>query len=361
MGTTGSYKWLIRAAMILIVFLCIFVFLKLTAIWAPIFQIFTTVMLPIFISGFITYLLLPIVEGLHNRGIPRAIAILSIYILFFGGIGFGLYKLFPQMIKQLTDLSDNLPYLINTYRSWIEEIDLRTKQFPDEIHMRIEQGLSSIENAVNQLIASFLEFVKGRLLNSLILIALVPFIVFYMLKDIVLFKKAVWYITPRKWRRSGIELLKDIDESLGNYLRGQLFVCIIISVVASAALWISGISYPLLLGSVIGITNFIPYFGPIIGAVPAVIVASTISMKMVIIVGIIIFCLQFLEGNILSPLIVGKSLHMHPVVIILALLVGEEIAGVIGLIMAVPVLAILRVIVTHLKLNFERQTQISDD
>ncbi|EKN64911.1 AI-2E family transporter [Schinkia azotoformans] len=360
MGFSRSYKWLIRAATLLIVFLCIFVFLKLTPIWEPIYRIILTVFMPVLISGFITYLLLPIVEGLYNRGIPRTVAILGIYLLFFGGIGFGLYKLFPQIIKQLKDLSENLPYLMNTYRTWIEEIDFQTKNFPEEIHTRIEQGISGVETAVNQFISSIMTFLKG-LLNSLVLIALIPLIVFYLLKDISLFKKAAWYMTPRKWRRAGMELLKDIDESLGNYIRGQLFVCIIIGVVASAALWIADMSYPLLLGSIIGVTNIIPYFGPIIGAVPTIIVASTISIKMVIIVAIIIGILQFLEGNILSPLIVGKSLRMHPVVIILALLAGEEIGGVIGLILAVPVLAILRVMVTHLKLNFEKQTQETID
>ncbi|HHY72907.1 MAG TPA: AI-2E family transporter [Bacillus bacterium] len=359
MGASQGYKWLIRATTLLIIFLCFFVFLKLTPIWKPIFQIILTILLPLFISGFITYLLLPVVEGLHKRGAPRTVAILSIYFLFFGGLGFGLYKLFPQIIKQVKDLSENLPYLVNTYRGWLEEIDFRTEHFPNEIHARIEQGLSGIENTVNQLITSFLEFVKD-LVNSLVLFALVPFIVFYMLKDFNIFKKAVWYITPRKWRRPGIELLKDIDESLGNYLRGQLFVCVIIAVVAAIAFWITGMSYPLLFATIVGITNFIPYFGPIIGAVPAVIVASTISMKMVIIVAVIILCLQFIEGNILSPLIVGKSVQMHPVVIILALLVGEEVAGIVGLILAVPILAIFRVVVTHLKLNFEKQIQMAD-
>ncbi|HHW36745.1 MAG TPA: AI-2E family transporter [Bacillales bacterium] len=358
MGFSRSYKWLIRATTLLIVFLCIFVFLKLTPILEPIYRIILTILMPVLISGFITYLLLPIVEGLHNRGIPRTVAILGIYILFFGGIGFGLYKLFPQIIKQLKDLSENLPYLMNTYRTWIEEIDFQTKNFPVEIHTRIEQGISGVETAVNQFISSIMIFLKG-LLNSLVLIGLIPLIVFYLLKDISLVKKAVWYMTPRKWRKAGIELLKDIDESLGNYIRGQLFVCIIIGLVASAALWIAGMSYPLLLGGIIGVTNIIPYFGPIIGAVPTVIVASTISIKMVIIVAIIIGILQFLEGNILSPLIVGKSLRMHPVVIILALLAGEELGGIIGLILAVPVLAILRVVVTHLKFNFEKQTQES--
>ena len=89
--------------------------------------------------------------------------------------------------------------------------------------------------------------------------------------------------------------------------------------------------YPLLLGLIIGITNVIPYFGPVIGAIPAVIIASALSVKMIIITVCIILVMQFLEGNILSPLIVGKSLHMHPLVIMLALLLGGEIGGIIRL------------------------------
>jgi predicted PurR-regulated permease PerM len=107
--------------------------------------------------------------------------------------------------------------------------------------------------------------------------------------------------------------------------------------------------YPLLLGFIIGITDIIPYFGPVIGAIPAVIIAATISNKMILIVIIIIFGLQFIEGNLLSPIIVGKSLHMHPIMIMAALLLGGEVGGVIGLLIAVPILAIIRVVLLHVK------------
>lgn len=146
--------------------------------------------------------------------------------------------------------------------------------------------------------------------------------------------------------------LHDVDRSLGSYIRGQLTVCTIIGLLATVSLWLAGIRYPLVLGVIIGITNIIPYFGPVIGAFPAIIIAATISVKMVFLVIIIIFGLQFIEGNILSPLIVGKSLHIHPVLIILALLIGGEIAGVVGLILAVPVFAVLKVTITHISSHF---------
>lgn len=349
-----NYIWLIRASTLLLLLLCLFVFVKLTPIWKPIAMLMLTAVTPIIISAFITYLLHPVVEITHNRGIPRVVAILAIYVLFFGGIGFGLYKLIPQILNQLKELNENIPYLVNTYRDWIQEIEFRTEHFPTGIHQRIEQGLEGVEARFDQFLSGTADFMRG-LLNSLIFFAIIPFIVFYMLKDFIIFKKAIWYMTPRKWRRPGIQLLKQIDESLGNYLRGQLFVCLLIGIAGSVSFWIIGLSYPLILGVIIGITNIIPYFGPLIGAIPAVIVASTISGKLVLIVVVIILLLQFLEGNVLSPFIVGKSIHMHPVVIIIALLVGEEVAGILGMIFAVPILAILREIIFHIKLNIEKK------
>ena len=95
------------------------------------------------------------------------------------------------------------------------------------------------------------------------MIVLIPFISFYMLKDYGILKKAVWFMTPRKWRREGTVLLRDIDKSLGGYIRGQILVCGIIGTLSFILFWIFDMKYPLLLGVVIGITNIIPYFGPV--------------------------------------------------------------------------------------------------
>lgn len=119
-----------------------------------------------------------------------------------------------------------------------------------------------------------------------------------------------------------------------------------LGLIAGVSFWLFGLPYPLILGLAIGITNVIPYFGPFIGAVPALL-SLAISSKAVIIVIVTIFILQFIEGNILSPLIVGRSLRMHPVVIMLALLAGGELAGIPGMILAVPAAAVLKVTAIH--------------
>ncbi|MDX8364108.1 AI-2E family transporter [Cytobacillus sp. IB215665] len=340
--------WIYRLLLFLLMFVLLYVFMKLAPIWKPTLKMIAIVITPFVIAAFITYLLHPIIEKIHHHGVPRSIAILLIYTLFFGGVGFGLYKGVPIIIEQLKDLSENVPIFIETYRDWIEEIRDQTSHWPNGFHDRIEEGLQSIEKESALLVTKLLNSMK-RLLNYIILIAIIPFLVFYMLKDYPDINKAIWYITPKKFRTPGKEFLKGVDESLGNYIRGQLFVCFAIGIIATIGFWLIKMKYPLLLGSIIGVTNIIPYFGPIIGLVPAVIIAATISMKMVIFVSGLVLVLQFIEGNVLSPLIVGKSLHMHPIVIMFALLVGGEIAGVLGLIIAVPFLAILKVTILHAK------------
>jgi predicted PurR-regulated permease PerM len=344
-------KWFLRFVILLLAFSSIYVFMKLQPIWYPITALLKTVFTPFFIAAFITYLLHPVVEKIHQNGIPRPLAILLIYIIFFGGIGYGIYKGVPVIIQQLKDLLENYPQFVRNYRNWVDTIHSQTSNWPDGLHERVEQGFIQIERWLEQVIEN-IAIGLTQIFDSILLFALIPFLVFYLLKDFNEVKKAVWYLTPTKWRKPGIRFLKDIDQSLGNYIRGQLFVCFVIGIAASIGLWISGMRYPLLLGSIIGITNIIPYFGPFIGAVPAVIIAATISFKMVLIVAGMIFILQFLEGNILSPLIVGKSLHMHPIVIMFALLFGGEAGGVLGLILAVPILAVLKVTILHAKAHF---------
>ncbi|WML40659.1 AI-2E family transporter [Neobacillus sp. OS1-2] len=348
-------KWYYRIGFLLLLLIVIFVFLKISFLWMPIVRMAAIILLPFVIGGFITYLLHPIVEKLHEKGLHRGLAIFLIYFLFFGGIGFGLYKGIPAIIDQLKDLSESAPAFAEQYRGWINELQSHTRAWPDGLQARMNEGIDTFEKKMDSLLTIIVNILMG-FLNSALLMLLIPFIAFYMLKDFPLIKRAVWYITPKKWRKKGTLFLKDVDESLGSYIRGQLLVCIIIGSLSALLFWIFDLNYPLLLGMIVGATNVIPYFGPIIGAVPAVIIAATISVKLVIITLVIVFGLQFLEGNILSPYIVGKSLHMHPLVIMVALTAGGEIGGILGLILAVPVLAVLKVGIIHAKSHFSHES-----
>lgn len=346
-----SVIWFYRLGIILLSFLCVYVFFKIQFLWVPVLKVIFTALTPFIIAGFITYLLHPIIEKLHKSGVPRPLAIFIIYLFFFGGVGYGLYKGIPLFIEQLKDLSEHLPEFTQMYRGWVAEVHNQTSSLPNGVHERIEYGINKLEATLEAGLTSIMSSFKG-ILNYIILFVTIPFIVFYMLKDFRLIEKSAAFLTPSKWHESGKRFLHDVDESLGNYIRGQLFVCLIIGTLAALTLWLFKVPYPLLLGIIIGLTNVIPYFGPIIGAVPAAIIAATISVKLVLIVLAVIFALQFLEGNVLSPLIVGKTLHIHPLFIMLSLLIGGEVGGIIGLILAVPILAVLKVTILHLRGRF---------
>ncbi|MBP3039372.1 AI-2E family transporter [Bacillaceae bacterium Marseille-Q3522] len=339
-------KWLYRLGFLLLLFVVVHLFMKLAPYWLPVIKIIFAVLTPFVISAFITYLLHPVIEKLHATGLHRGISVMIIYLLFFGGIGIALYKGIPVFIMQLRELTENAPQLAEQYSGIIQFIEKKTAAWPDGIRTKIEGGIAGIEDRLDQLFNKVVNLAR-KMLNYLIILALIPFITFYMLKDINLMKKAAWYLTPKKWRQGGRLFLNDADESLGGYIRGQLLVCTIIGVLSSLAFWMIGMQYPLLLGMITGITNVIPYFGPIIALIPAIIIASAISGKTVVFCIVISIVLQFIEANILSPLIVGKSLHMHPLAIMLALLAGEEIAGLPGLILSVPVFAVLKVAMAH--------------
>lgn len=353
-------KWYYRIAFLLLIFFVVFIFLKLKPIWLPIIDVITIVLMPFLVAGFITYLLHPVVERLHESLFPRWLSILIIYLLFFGGVGIALYKGIPAFIVQLRDLVENAPLVTDQYRSWILYIQEQTSTWPEGVQDQIDLGIAKAEEALNRLLTRVMDLLMS-ILNSIFLIAIIPFIAFYMLKDIELINKVVWYLTPRKWRTNGIQFLRDVDKSLGGYIRGQLLVGVSIGTIAALLFWIVGMKYPLLLGSIVGITNVIPYFGPIIALIPIVIIAATMSFKMVITTVIIIGILQFIEGNILSPLIVGKSLHMHPLMIMFALLAGGEIGGMLGLILSVPILAILKVSLVHARNHFSLSKGLKDD
>jgi predicted PurR-regulated permease PerM len=344
-------KWFYRIGFLLLLLISIYVLLKISFFWMPIVDIIVITLIPFFIAGFITYLLHPIVEKLHEKGFNRGFAILLIYCLFFGGVGYSLYRGIPAFIAQLRDLSESAPILAEQYRGWIKAIQSHTSNWPDGLQGKMNDGIDAFEKRLDTFLTVLVEFLLN-FLNSALVIMIIPFISFYMLKDFPILKRMVWYLTPKTWRQRGLLFLRDVDESLGSYIRGQLLVCIIIGGMSALAFWIFHLKYPLLLGIIIGVTDVIPFFGAIIGAVPAVVIAATVSVKLVIITIATIVILQFLEGNILSPYIVGKTLHMHPLLIMLAITAGGEIGGMLGLLFAVPVLVVLRVAISHAKNHF---------
>ncbi|HLR41386.1 MAG TPA: AI-2E family transporter [Virgibacillus sp.] len=328
------------------IFLFIYLLVKLFPIYGTVFSFLWHLFLPFLIACLIAYLLYPVIQKIHHYNIPTSIAILLIYVLFFGGTAYFIYRVYPAVIHELKDLNEQLPQLIRMYEDAVYQIYESTSFLPEAVHDKMDGfviGLETkVENILGKLLGGF-----TKVFDVILIIMVIPVLVFYFLKDYKQIKNYFKKWIPRRYRPQASTLLHAINESLGNYIRGQLLVSLFVSIATLIAFHLLGIKYALLLAIIMGLTNIIPYFGPIIGAIPAIAITLTMSAKLIIFVLLAIFIIQLIESNLLSPYIVGKSINIHPVAIIFALLLGGEISGVIGMILAVPTLTILNVLLTH--------------
>ncbi|MGC5328826.1 AI-2E family transporter [Brevibacillus sp. SYSU BS000544] len=303
-----------------------------------------------FIGGLvIAYLLHPVVVALERRKVPRLVAVLLIYVSFVLVCTIAVVNAIPVFTKQLFELADDIPRLTNWYHQWMSEWEANKYFLPDSIQSGVDRVIIQSQERMSLTISQLVNNAKSTI-GKFLGYAIIPFIAFYLLKDLKDIQKGMLLLIPKHYRRQATQILREIDDSLGKYIHGQMVVALIVGTLAYIGYWLIDMPYPFVLASFVSITNVIPYIGPLIGATPALIVALTISTKTVLLILLVNLVVQMVEGNILSPNIVGKSLHMHPLAIIFALLVGETVGGILGMIVAVPLFAIGKVILVRITL-----------
>lgn len=340
--------------LMIIIFLLISLWLivKLYPFYQLVFKFLWQISLPFLIALLIAYLIYPLIQWLNRYQIPKALAVVIIFLLFFLTVGILIYRGYPAMISQLNDLNEQLPEMIKMYESFIVSIYESTALFPDGFHEQLDQLITNIEARIEQFLAQLLQSTM-KIFDLFIVITLIPVLVFYFLKDYHLIKRFVKKIIPSQYVAKIKYITKSLDQTLGKYIRAQIFISTLLTLMTYLPFHLFGLQYPLLLAIIIGITNIIPYFGPIIGAIPAVLVALSDSYQLIIVVVVTVIILQVIEGNFLSPYIVGKSINVHPIIIILILLIGSKLGGILGMILAVPILAVFKAIFMHIPIRQE--------
>lgn len=316
----------------------------LRPLFAVLYRFLGTIFAPFIVAMIISYVLNPVVRMLGNRKVPRTVAVLLIYAVFLTSLAVILMNVIPMFIEQVEELSQRLPQITFQTQQLMNRWDVGG--VPGSIRMGMNNWFFQLEHRLAASIASLLDNL-GTTLGVVFNAFIVPFLIFYMLKDFEAIERGILRILPRSHRKSIVTLLKDIDEALGNYIRGQLLVCVIIGVFAYIGYMVIGMPFALLLAGIVAVCNIIPYVGPFLGAAPALLMATTMSWKMVLLVLLVNVICQTVESNIISPQVVGRTLHLHPMFIIFALLVGGELGGIIGLVLAVPLFAVCKVVVQH--------------
>ncbi|GGF78832.1 UPF0118 membrane protein YrrI [Paenibacillus albidus] len=335
------FRWMVGVLLALIILYFVW---QLRPMLQGVFMFLKAILAPFLAAMIISYVLNPVVSLLSRRKMPRSIAVLLIYAVFLTAIAVIAINLIPMFIEQLEELNEHLPEMTLHAQGLMRHMNSRL--IPPGVEMGMNNWFFQLEDRLAKGISHFLDHIGttiGLLFNAFI----VPFLVFYILKDFDVFERTVVSCLPRSKRKSIVRLLKDIDEALGNYIRGQFLVCLIIGVLAYIGYALIGMPYALLFASVVAVFNIIPYMGPFLGAAPAIIMASTLSLRLVLLVAVVNTLCQIVESNIISPQVVGRKLHLHPLLIIFALLVGGEVAGMLGLILAVPLFAAAKVVLQH--------------
>lgn len=345
-----STRWLINISILVLSLIGLYMLLLIAPYFSPVWEIIHTVSIPFLISMIIAYLLHPLVDVLMKFKLGRTLSILFIYIFFLGGVSLLLWLVAPIFIGQIKEVLQQLPELERTLYHWSGVMELQLQQLPDGVHQGVDDALGKVEQVTRQTMESVLE-AMGSLIGNLFVLIVVPFLVFYLLNDVEVIQKSIYFFVPRKQRKPAVKLWKDIDHSLGEYIRGQLIISLIVGILSLIGYYFIGLPYVLFLSVIVAISNIIPYFGPFIGAAPAVIVALITQPSLVLWIIVINSIIQVIEGNILAPWIMGRRLNIHPIFIIFALLIGAELGGLLGLILAVPIFVVMKLVILNTVLH----------
>lgn len=305
-----------------------------------------SVILPFVLGGAVAYMLDPVADWLERRGFSRIWATITITFLAVVVFIIVTFLVIPTIVRQTADLFQALPQLVDRFEAGL------TERFPDLLNpeSQMRRSLNALGDTLQSRGAELVETLLSsalNLLNIVVLLVLVPVITFYLLLDWDRLVARVDDLLPRDHAPTIRKLAKDIDATLSSFIRGQGTVCLIMGVFYAVGLMLVGLNFGAAIGAFAGLITFIPYVGAILGGVLAIGLALFQfwgDWIWILAVAAIFFLGQFLEGNIITPNLVGSSVGLHPVWLIFALSAFGTLFGFVGMLVAVPVAAALGVL-----------------
>ena len=344
-------KFIIYILLIVILLgIAIYLYTEISYIFTPINAIVSSIITPIIVAYVFYYMLNPLVnffEKKMSRFIGSLLAIfvgiITILIVIVGVV--------PIIVEQTQNLITALPRYIEVVKGYLEE-------YSDNAYVQVvveyvnnNLNVSKISEKLVSIATSVAQGVVSSISSTASVLVTMPFVLFFLLKDASHFNKFVISLLPKKLEKPVAETIDEIDDKVGSYIQGQMLVSLCIGIMLFIGYNIIGLHYAFSLATIAAFLSIVPYLGPVIAITPAMLVAASTSwimvLKMLVVWGIV----QFLEGNIISPNIMGRSMNMHPLTVIFVILIGVNIAGVVGAILGIPVYSILKVLVGKLLLS----------
>ena len=333
-------------AIVSLVFICS----KLLADWKilPFIGKILTIISPLWIGIIIAWLFDPFVTYLNKKGVSRILSSIFVYVIFLS-LSYLLIRLMvPSITNQLNDLAQSVPTFINYLKDNIDSFFDNLNKLGDYNYTDMKIGIYDSINNLSKSLTVDLPTTIMNVITSIVsggLNLLIGLIVgLYMLFDFDSVKSHLYSLIPNKYQKDTVDLLNKLNNNLKSYVHGTLLIMLILFVFQSIALSIVGLEAPLVFGLFCAITNVIPYVGPYIGGAPAVIVGRSISPMTGILALIAVVIAQLLESYFLQPVVMGKTMKLHPVTIMLGLLIFAHFFGILGMIIATPVISIFKTV-----------------
>lgn len=311
-----------------------------------------TIFIPFALGFVLAYILHPLADLLESCKMPRGAAIFLIYLLFASAMGLTVFYGVPAIMRDLYQLIELIPRYSASVQDWIRgiQLDYSRVPIPDSIRQVGDDTLKSLEGMAVGFIQGALEGIIGLFSQAFNLI-LAPVLSFYFLLDYKRLGPGILSLLPARYRLEVAAIGEEINEVIKRFIRGNILVALLVAILAATGMLLVGMDFPLLIGLLVGLTNFIPYFGAFISTVPVVLLALLKSKWLALYVLGIMIIIQQIEGNLISPKILGGCIGLHPLVIIFALLAGGKLLGFAGLLLAVPLAAVLKVVLRRVYLK----------
>lgn len=318
------------------------------------FYLLQPILLPFVLGGLIGYLGDPLVDKLEQRGLGRSLGVSVVFLLFAAIFAVGLLIAIPAMLNQLNALVAKIPviyqWLTGTLLPWVQtSLNVPASQLPQiDWTAQLADNWQSLGKAT----ATTLRNITGSgmgLLAWFFNLALVPVVAFYLMRDWDILMAKLLGMLPRAWQENTVTMVREADEVLGAFIRGQMLVMLALGVIYSLGLWMVGVQLALVLGMVAGLASIVPYLGFIVGIASSLVAAyfQFQDWSMLLLVGLVFGIGQVLESVVLTPILVGDRIGLHPVAVIFALMAGGQIAGFVGVLVALPVSAVIMVFLRH--------------
>lgn len=317
------------------------------------------ILLPFVLGALIAYLGDPLVDYLEHKNCNRTAGVALVFLFFSGIVLLGLALAVPALLHQLDVLIQKIPqiyqWLTQVASPWLQQrLNLPAGQLPQ---VDWSGQLADNWQSLGKMTAQTLRQITGSGMGVLLWLAnlaLVPVVAFYLMRDWDILMDRALNVFPLAWQDSATHLVGEADEVVGAFLRGQFLVMCALGVIYGTGLWLVGVQLALLLGLLAGLASIVPYLGFFVGIVASGIAAyfQSQDLTMLVWVALVFGVGQLVESMILTPILVGDRIGLHPVAVIFVLMAGAQLAGFIGVVLALPVAAVIMVFMRHAVLHY---------